>query len=38
MLNWIWNYLFHDRGARLITGDGKVRVKSSVIGAAGPHD
>lgn len=31
MLQWAWSYLFFDRGARLITGPKKVRVKSSVM-------
>jgi NADH dehydrogenase len=33
---WAWTYLFHDRGARLITGDSQVRVKSMRI--PGSHD
>jgi NADH dehydrogenase len=31
MFGWIWSYVFYDRGARLITGDHKVRVKTSVM-------
>ncbi len=36
MAGWIWSYLFFDRGARLITGSKKVRVKTSVMRKAGP--
>jgi NADH dehydrogenase len=31
MLNWMWNYVLYDRGARLITGDDRVRVRRSVM-------
>jgi NADH dehydrogenase len=31
MAGWMWSYLFFDRGARLITGSKKVRVKTSVM-------
>jgi len=31
MFGWLWSYLFFDRGARLITGPSKIRVKKSVI-------
>jgi NADH dehydrogenase len=31
MIGWVWNYLFFDRGARLITGSKKVRLRRSVI-------
>ena len=27
MMDWIWNYLAHERGARAITGDPQMRVK-----------
>ena len=32
MLDWIWNYFSHERGARIITGDPKISVKK-VFGA-----
>ncbi|MEX1309804.1 MAG: NAD(P)/FAD-dependent oxidoreductase [Candidatus Sulfomarinibacteraceae bacterium] len=35
MFGWLWSYLFFDRGARLITGPSKIRVKKSVIEAPG---
>jgi NADH dehydrogenase len=31
MFGWLWSYLFFDRGARLITGPSKIRLKESVI-------
>jgi len=31
MFGWMWSYLFYDRGARLITGPGRVKVKTSVL-------
>jgi NADH dehydrogenase len=31
MFGWLWSYLFFDRGARLITGASKIRVKRSII-------
>jgi NADH dehydrogenase len=31
MLSWMWSYVLYDRGARLITGDTKVRVTRSVM-------
>ena len=31
MIGWVWNYLFHDRGARLITGSKKVKVARPAI-------
>lgn len=31
MFGWLWNYFLFDRGARLITGSNKVRVKKSMI-------
>jgi NADH dehydrogenase len=31
MLSWMWNYLFFDRGARLITGPARVMVRRSVL-------
>jgi NADH dehydrogenase len=30
MFDWLWNYLFFDRGARLITGPSKVRLRRSL--------
>jgi NADH dehydrogenase len=33
MLDWIWNYFSHERGARILTGDPKMSVKK-VIGAS----
>jgi NADH dehydrogenase len=35
MAGWVWSYFFYDRGARLITGEHKVRVKSSVMATGG---
>ncbi|HSL19280.1 MAG TPA: NAD(P)/FAD-dependent oxidoreductase [Methylomirabilota bacterium] len=31
MSGWIWSYLFYDRGARLITGNRKVKVRRSLF-------
>jgi NADH dehydrogenase len=31
MFGWIWSYLFYDRGARLITGNRKVKVRRSLF-------
>jgi hypothetical protein len=31
MFGWLSSYLFFDRGARLITGASKIRVKRSII-------
>lgn len=35
MFGWMWSYLYYDRGARLITGHKKVRVKTSVMAKDG---
>jgi NADH dehydrogenase len=35
MLSWMWSYILFDRGARLITGDDRVRVKRSVMAKEG---
>ncbi len=32
MLSWMWDYIFFDRGARLITGDAEVQVRSPRTG------
>jgi NADH dehydrogenase len=37
MIGWVWNYLFFDRGARLITGSKKVRLRRSVIRDRASH-
>jgi NADH dehydrogenase len=37
MIGWVWNYLFFDRGARLITGSTKVKLRRSVIRERASH-